>query len=179
LVNSSSQPADLISFSIQHPDLTCGLVAPEDALAARLVEVSCLVDLSTVSSCEQSDDASLTQREDGSNNAPDYTTRDLYDSLAVDDQRAINEFVRGFQSGNDRLPSRAARVGRTKVKRRKPVEDLALFHKVLDASMITLIRGASKRPTGVKVLEGFSWLGLVNLAPGVFHMDYLKARLQD
>lgn len=178
-MNSSTRSADSITFSIQHPDLTSGLVAPEDALAVGLVQVSCLVDLSIVSTFEHSSDAPpLAQCYDGSDNSLDHTTNDLYDSLTMEDQRAIDEFVLSYrrsETGHGRLRKPRARM--TKVKRRGPIEDMALFHKVLEAAMVILIRGASKKPAGVKILEGASWSGLINLAPGVFHMDYLKVLL--
>lgn len=166
------QDADPIRFSIQHPDLTSGLVAPSDALTAGLFEVSCSLDLSMIEFKEHIEDSPCLR--EGSNNVSVscLASESHDDTLTTDDQRAIDEFMAGFR-GNKRQKCKDTRRKPVKTKHSRPIEDIAAFHHIMETSIEILIRG-EKRCPGIKMLEGTSWPGLIKLAPGVFHMDHLK-----
>lgn len=177
---SSTQFPDPIIFSIQHPDLTSSMVAPKDAVTARLLEISCQVDLSTVTIQQQEGDGDAS----GSDQLLDEETKailpptykGLYDNLSSDDQRALDKFLSCFKGERTRRRHEEPRRKRVKTKHHRPVEDISAFLKLTEAVMDVLVQGGKRTYPGFKLLEGTSWPGLLHVAPGVFHMDYLKVR---
>lgn len=154
-------------------------MAPKDALTARLLEISCQVDLSTVTVQQKQGDGDARGSDqlpgEGTGGVFSPSCKGLYDSLSSDNQRALDNFLSCFK-GRKRRWHEEPRRKRVKTKHHRPVEDISAFSKLTEAVVDVLIRGGKRKYPGVKLLEGISWLGLLHVAPGVFHMDYLKVR---
>jgi hypothetical protein len=55
-------------------------------------------------------------------------------------------------------------------------EDLSILESLVGASLHMLMFGGNKKYIGVKYLDVSDLPGLTQIAPGVFHMPYLKVR---
>lgn len=180
LVPSSKTPFESIVFSIEHPDLTSGLVAPKDAFTARLLDVSCEVDFSLVSlRGEQNDVRIKTPRQSLTKEAmrslPD-TPHTLYNALGIDDQKALDDFMLSFKGEETRTHGEPPRK-RLKTKHYMPVQDISSLCKITETILEVLIQGGKRTYAGFRLLERHRWPGLLHVAPGVFHIDYLKVSM--
>jgi hypothetical protein len=153
------------------------MVAPKDALTVRLSEISCQVDLSTVTvqqkDCDEDARGSDQLLDEETGAALPRSCKGLYDSLDSDDKRALDKFLSCFK-GDKIKRHEEPRRKRVKTKHHRPVEDISAFNKLTEAVMDVLVQGGKRTYPGFKLLEGTSWPGLLHVAPGVFHMDYLK-----
>ena len=70
--------------------------------------------------------------------------------------------------------SQNAQLKRKRVKYVRPVAEVSAARDLVEALIEILLFGGNKKCFGFKVLEGEALPGLTILAPGVFHMPYLK-----
>lgn len=178
----ASYPLGTFSFSIQHPDLTSALVAPRNAPTAEFQAVWCTLDISTSVTEYQTVETKPTdqpqQPQEKHINGSRETNDEIYHSLDLDDRMAIDSFLTPL-GGPCGERSREINLKRKRVKSVKPVADVSASRSLVEATMDILLFGGGKKCFGFKVLEGEALPGLMHLAPGVFHMPYLKVSTSD
>ncbi|KAI9158377.1 hypothetical protein HJFPF1_06371 [Paramyrothecium foliicola] len=172
-------------FSIHHPDLSSTLTPPDGALTAIFRSVTYSFEVhfdehlpQTVPKQKrkrQQDYIVSGQRAEAGDRHTIKSSRDIFSELAVEDQLAINDFVRrlepspaGAQSAYRRKRALANTGGPSRVT--PTSEDVKhLVH----AALNILVLG-SRVNKGVKVIEGSESPNLAQVAPAVFHIPYLK-----
>lgn len=107
-------------------------------------------------------------------NVLDDTADDLYNALNPNDQKALDEFVSCFKDGKRKKRGEPQLKRVKKTKHQIPIEDISVFYKIMEMVFDVLIQGTRRTYPGFKLLEGGAWPGLLHIAPGVFHTDYLK-----
>lgn len=146
------------------------MVAPEDALSAEFQAATCHIDMSSSITVEESCEEG-SQMSDSTINSE--VEDDIYRSLDDEDRRAIDNFMASF-GGKPCDPAKAVPTKRKRIKRTRPIEDIKQTKGLLEAAINTLLYGGNKKNNGFRILDGRSFMGLANLAPGVFHMPFLK-----
>lgn len=182
--DSDYHPAN-ISWSVQHPDLTSVLSAPQQALTAEFREVRCSIELKQPSQVQQVAKGSKRQKlkeegfgipqkltQEAENNIEAYIQEEMYDSLDPEGQRMIDQMLGPCSPKiNDDRRTTKKRTQRTTSARLVSLED---FRGLIEGALEIALFGTAKRLNGIKVLNGANIQGLTHLLPGVFHMPYLK-----
>ena len=170
-----------VRFSLQHPDISSALVAPEDALAATFIELHCLLDVSTKFT-EHEDLPKANALMNGTRarrkrkRTTSSTTQHAYTFLDPVDHRAIEEYMALVeQTWNppatemNESPIHDARNGMASL-------DVV---RALETSLDVLMVGVQRKHVGYRVMKGDCFFELAVVAPGVFNMSYLKVRVQN
>lgn len=182
---SEHERVDEVTFSIQHPDLSSGMIAPKAALTAELQLVSVSVHISNRRAVEA---PCKKRRVAGSRTGPQVersskrrdTTGLLSEhtcpALGSEDYRAIDDFLLN-------LDDQQRSVDTTIHPEPKLTEDQVFSHSSLPllvhSSLAVLLQGTKKRHVGIKWTDGKTWSGLLQLAPAVLYIPYLQVRRLD
>ncbi|KAG9257398.1 RasGEF protein [Emericellopsis atlantica] len=166
-----------VCFSLQHPDISSALVAPEGVLAAKLIELHCLLDVSTKFT-EHADLSKANVLMNGTRarrkrkRTTSSTTQHAYTFLDPVDQRAIEEYM-GLVEQTWTPPATEMQ----EIPMHNALHGMASFDVVraLETSLDVLMIGVQRKHNGYRVMKGESFFELASLAPGVFNMSYLKA----
>ncbi|KAF4459829.1 hypothetical protein FALBO_13408 [Fusarium albosuccineum] len=183
--DSIAQLPGLLSFSIQHPDLTSALTAPAAAHTAPFRALLLSIDISSPNEKRDSSEQDSTRRKkrrrnvgkrNGNGDTDAVEDNDLPATLGLDDQRAIDSFISSLNfPTNDNSRKRSLE--------RRPKDDEALWATVLkglcsSSSVEILIEhlmvGSGKKYSGYQVWSGSSTYCLTKLIPGVFHLSYIQ-----
>ncbi|KAJ3523370.1 hypothetical protein NM208_g12481 [Fusarium decemcellulare] len=183
--DSIAQLPGLLSFSIQHLDLTSALTAPAAAHTAPFRALLLSIDISSPNEKRDSSEQDSTRRKkrrrnvgkrNGNGDTDAVEDNDLPATLGLDDQRAIDSFISSLNfptNGNSRKRSLE----------RRAKDDEALWATVLkglcsSSSVEILIEhlmvGSGKKYSGYQVWSGSSTYCLTRLIPGVFHLSYIQ-----
>lgn len=160
-------PAGTIRFSVQHPDLTSAITAPESALVAEYMSTTCTIDVYR----RRIKINPLLPRGKRKRTDPDPATSATGGSegefnklLSSEDHRTINNFMAGFiPDPQQSLYTKPLRLSEAK--------------RIIETSLSVLLLGGGRKYTGFRVENGIDSVGLIQLAPGVFHMPYLKVHI--
>lgn len=165
-------------FSVQHPDLSSGLVAPAGASTADFLSASCSVEILPTTWPPTSVERRHKMQKLGQQQTETYGTFSelLCRSLTVADRKAIDDFVQSMGLGVEiRQPAGGAkRRGSTACdtpSNSTEVKDL------FQTALRVFVLGHKSQIKGVSVLESCPSQALVDLMPAVFHMPYLKVRI--
>ncbi|RSL71659.1 hypothetical protein CEP53_001409 [Fusarium sp. AF-6] len=171
----------LLSFSIQHPDLTSALVAPQTARTSPFRTLILPISISTPADSHDLDNKpSKRRRKTGKlkGKGCQETTEEnnLLATLEVDDQRAIENFMSSLnfpQNKNKRKRHITCRESDDEAACLKVLETLRSLS-LVDILLEQLMLAPEKKYRGYQVWGGSSTHCLTKLAPGVFHMPYLS-----
>ncbi|KAF4984626.1 hypothetical protein FZEAL_202 [Fusarium zealandicum] len=181
---SAAQFPGLLSFSIQHPDLTSALVAPVAARTAPFRSLILAINIAEPVKTSDSPDQDHTRPNKRRRNTdvPKRKSRteavernDLLATLEVGDQQAIESFITS-------LNIQAKDQRRERTPQRRESDDMATCIRMLenlqsssimDILLEQLMFAPKKKYRGHRILGDFSAYCMTKTAPGVFHMPYL------
>lgn len=173
----------MISFSIQHPDLSSTLITQRDAFAAEFESVNCHIDLSPKKEEKSLGNRSLKRKRAKQANecveiqrSDDVFVDDEYLlDLTPDDQRAIDAFIQSLNM----VPAQQGRSESTPKSDRScsnsgKLEFSESFRQLFEVALEILVLGSRKQYKGINTVNGTHAECLIRLAPAVFNRLYLK-----
>ncbi|RSL48923.1 hypothetical protein CEP54_012671 [Fusarium duplospermum] len=171
----------LLSFSIQHPDLTSALVAPQAARTSPFRTLILPISISTPTDSPDLDKKPSKRRRKtsklkGRGRQENTEENDLLATLEVDDQRAIENFMSSLNfppNKNKRQKHTACRDRDDETSCLKVLETLRSLS-LVEILLEQLMLAPEKKYRGYQVWGGSSTHCLTTLAPGVFHIPYLN-----
>lgn len=177
----TESPGDMV-FSVQHPDLSSALVAPQGALSADFRSSSCHIDISPSKASE--DGKRKRQKTNEARSRPQVlpgTTsdeEDLYRDLSSADRKAVEDFVQSINFGaSSQVGDECGETDATKsVRLADGLTSSARVRDLVQAAIRMLVCGQRSSHKGLVMLGSMPSHALTNLAPAVFHIPYLKAR---
>lgn len=183
----SGSPGEMI-FSVQHPDLSSALIAPQGTLSADFRSSSWRIDISTKRAPRASRDGRRKRqrmeqglaRAETPSTVPPSDGDDFYHCLTSADRRAVEDFVLSMDFGAN-PPQERQGAGHEEVNSARLVESLTGSDTVRDFVQLAirmLVCGQKGQQKGFTILQSSPLHSLTNLAPAVFHIPYLKARVQ-
>ncbi|KAF4510897.1 hypothetical protein G6O67_002745 [Ophiocordyceps sinensis] len=180
----SGSPGEMI-FSVQHPDLSSALIAPQGTLSADFRSSSWRIDISTKRAPRASRDGRRKRqrmeqglvRAETPSTVPPSDGDDFYHCLTSADRRAVEDFVLSMDFGAS-SPQERQGAGHEEVNSARLVESLTGSDTVRDFVQLAirmLVCGQKGQQKGFTILQSSPLHSLTNLAPAVFHIPYLKA----
>ncbi|KAI8719237.1 hypothetical protein NCS52_00704200 [Fusarium sp. LHS14.1] len=171
----------LLSFSVQHPDLTSALVAPQTARTSPFRTLILPISISTPADSHDADEKPRKRRRNtgklkGRGCQETTEENDLLATLEVNDQRAIDNFMSSLNfppNNNKRKKPTPCRDRDDEAACLKVLETLQSLS-LVDILLEQLMLAPEKKYRGYQVWGSSSAHCLTNLAPGVFHMPYLS-----
>ncbi|KAJ4315144.1 hypothetical protein N0V84_008532 [Fusarium piperis] len=171
----------LLSFSVQHPDLTSALAAPHTARISPFRTLLLPISISTPTDSHDLDKKPSKRRKSasklkGRGCQETIEEDDLLATLEVDDQQAIENFMSSLNfppNKNKRKENTACRDRDGEVACLKVLETLRSVS-LVEILLEQLTLAPEKKYRGYQVWGGSSTHCLTRLAPGVFHMPYLS-----
>ncbi|KAI8688698.1 hypothetical protein NCS55_00124100 [Fusarium keratoplasticum] len=171
----------LLSFSVQHPDLTSALVAPRTARTSPFRTLILPISISTPTDSHDLDKKPRKRRRNTGKlkwrDCQETTEEnDLLATLEVDDQRAIENFMSSLNfppNKNKRKKHTTCRDRDDELACLKVLETLRSLS-LVEILLEQLMLAPEKKYRGYQVWGGSSTHCLTNLAPGVFHIPYLS-----
>ncbi|QUC21070.1 uncharacterized protein UV8b_05313 [Ustilaginoidea virens] len=173
--------ANRISLSIQHPDLSSALTAPETAAVAAFRSVSYSIELSADcrAHCPKRDRARPTRKiehlalEDRI--AVEEFTQNMREQLVPADRQAVDEFMRSINFDPRSKP--CCRTSNQPQRECLTTCDVLFTTSVkglIDSCLNNILLGTRRHPQNLRVINSKHFVPLSRLAPGVFNMTYLK-----
>lgn len=173
----------MISFSIQHPDLSSTLITQRDAFVAEFESVNCHIDLSPNKGEKCLGKRSLKRKRTKQANecveipqSDDvFVDDDHLIDLTPDDQRAIDAFIQSLnmiptQQGRSESTPRSGPSCLTSGK----LEFSESFKHLFEVALEILVLGSRKQYKGINTTNRAHAESLIRLAPAVFNRPYLK-----
>ncbi|KAF5685367.1 hypothetical protein FCIRC_3493 [Fusarium circinatum] len=172
----------LLSFSLQHPDLSSALVAPISAYTTAFRKLTLSIDVRNVSQEEERPRKCLKtskrrkKRCNPKDRVKSCTESNLLSTLELADQQAIDSFMFSLNSPCEEGSGNASQT----LPREDTIKDVEVLKDLQSSSLIEilieqLMLAPERSYRGYQVWGcGLSYC-LTKLAPGVFHMPYLKS----
>ncbi|KJZ71123.1 hypothetical protein HIM_09477 [Hirsutella minnesotensis 3608] len=177
---SQVQSAQEMVFSVQHPDLSSSLIAPQGALVAEFESLSCQITIATKGSssgaCRRGRKRQKTMTEDPRAHSDREIrladTDPFHRILSLDDRKAIEDFVSSMDFviplDQDHADSSTGETSIHELERSQKALDF------VEAAMEMFVCGQRGPLQGATFLESSPSHALTKLAPAVFHFPYLK-----
>ncbi|RKK90533.1 hypothetical protein BFJ71_g11552 [Fusarium oxysporum] len=174
----------LLSFSLQHPNLSSALVAPVSACTTAFRNLMLSIDVRNVSQEEERPRKCLKtskrrkKRDKPKERVEGRMESNLLDTLELIDQQAIDSFMSSLNSPCEKGSGNASQT----LPREDTITDIKVLKDLQSSSLIEilfeqLMLAPERTYRGYQVWGcGLSYC-LTKLAPGVFHMPYLKVWL--
>ncbi|XP_044724456.1 uncharacterized protein HRG_02352 [Hirsutella rhossiliensis] len=179
----TGSPGEMI-FSIQHPDLSSALIAPQGALSADFRSSSCRIDISTTRASRASKGRRRKRQrtEDGlartetlpSVTAPDEG--DFYHGLTYADRKAVEAFVLSmdFEASSQQDKQRAEQEDTNSARLVESLIGSSRARDLVQVAIRVLVCGQKGQHKEFMILRSSPLHSLATLAPAVFHVPYLK-----
>ncbi|KAF5629330.1 hypothetical protein F52700_7651 [Fusarium sp. NRRL 52700] len=172
----------LLSFSLQHPDLSSALVAPVSAYTTAFRKLTLSFDVRNVSQEEEEQPrkrlkTSKRRKKKGKpkDRVKDYIESNLLSTLELADQQAIDSFMFSLNSPCKEESGNASQT----LSRENTIEEIQVLKNLQSSSVMEilfeqLMLAPERSYRGYQVWGcGLSYC-LTKLAPGVFNIPYLK-----
>ncbi|KAF5027556.1 hypothetical protein F66182_298 [Fusarium sp. NRRL 66182] len=178
----AAQLPGLLSFSLQHPDLSSALVAPVSAWTTPFRTLLLAIDVNKLTKRQEAPTKSTgTRKRQKRASKPRATARPrseercLLETLEPADQQAIETFISSLNCPLNSNQSDTLRI-QSKNDVAPRVELLEELHSssAIEILIEQLTLAPEKKYRGYHVWGGGSKYCLAKLAPGVFHTPYLK-----
>lgn len=137
------------------------LVAPEGALVAELLQVTCRLDMS------------MSTTGYGAQALAESVEEDPCRNLDPEDKASLDNFII-MLGGLTRVTPGTVERKRKRARTTGPVPDIQASRGIIEAALDILLFGGGKRCTGFRMASGTAPPGLTRLAPGVFNIPHLK-----
>ncbi|KAI5462207.1 hypothetical protein BGZ63DRAFT_403464 [Mariannaea sp. PMI_226] len=179
-----SQLPGVMTFSIHHPDLASALLPPTSALTSRfhaaLVSINVVEARKKLPSDESPPKPPKKRKrklQDKSKvKSPTINCEKLCSSLEVDDQLAVESFMASLNfTSRDCLDQLATNPSTDCIRPTLEVSAILRSLCLIDSIFEMLLLSPQKKYKGIRVFGDISATCLTSLAPGVFHMPYLKS----
>ncbi|KAF4441263.1 hypothetical protein FACUT_2765 [Fusarium acutatum] len=170
------QQPGLLSFSLQHPDLSSALVAPVSAYTTAFRKLMLSIDVRNVSQEEEHPRKRLKTSKRRKKRAEDCIESNLLGTLDLVDQQAIDSFMFSLNSPCEEGSGNASQT----LSREDTIKDIKVLKDLHSSSLIEilfeqLMLAPERSYRGYQVWGCGLCYCLTKLAPGVFHMPYLKS----
>ncbi|KAF5719102.1 hypothetical protein FMUND_4891 [Fusarium mundagurra] len=176
------QQPGLLSFSLQHPDLSSALVAPVSAYTTAFRKLMLSIDVRNVSQEEEHPRKCLKtskrrkKRGKQKKRVEGCIESNLLGTLDLVDQQAINSFMFSLNSPCEEGSGNASQT----LSREDKIKDIKVLKDLQSSSLIEilfeqLMLAPERSYRGYQVWGCGLCYCLTKLAPGVFHMPYLQS----
>ncbi|KAK4221786.1 hypothetical protein QBC38DRAFT_113049 [Podospora fimiseda] len=172
------QQESSLTYFLHHPDLSSGLIAPEDVHAAQFQALDCMINFELVIATHdqvseevENTDTQVDDREElPKTEAPRHTHGPRRDSKRTDKaQKAMEDVLSKTKTA--KTPVVGSTLGRVGDLEEDDITEMA---HMVDAAFRKLI-GTKRASPGIKIIKTTPMPSLVEIAPAVWNLQYLQS----